>query len=857
MPVGRITRSVTSDGHNVFSIYLDSSPDKISGELVTNSKNQIVGVFSTDDCHVILDMVATESGEVVRRAAVSLGPDHPYLNAINYMNPASSGIPEAPLDESQSLFFQSVVVAGNDDSQVSSVIHRDGYDTYVFDTPKTTEGTTNYRGIFIDIDEESPPAQDVYIATRGGEMHGNTDFMIVEGDITVTDDATLDADVMQAQGFVVGFKDAGTASYQEGDLAFIYDGEGPNAGKNMIVNGEGTYATLTPQTGEVITDATFDAELVDFMEETGLPMPTPPTPPTPPEIPEVPDDPSFLLDIADGIAALASAKLTPYGIVTALAAHSNKTANKRQAGFDAIMDAIEVLRDKKHGSWKKAMGGKGSQQSTVEGASHVEVEMMVGAAVSQARRADRLPLLEGQQTSGLEEGARKEKAVELLRFAKQKLDGGRRSIIGNDFAVNFAMAFDAYCEAERITGDSKKELATTLQSFFEEKKSELDKRSFYPPVNPKSDAKKLAKTLAAGAAYVATKVSAGFARVTGGEATRYSQPVPSTDFDEIETWTQKGLDEKDYELINHHLSYAQAGLTSTVGHLAAESRIAKTAEKILPGKTHHAQKSRDYGQDLRWYKILGHRLGGAFVDVFKLGNLEDNYEKLGRFTQAGRDLRVELALDELQELIAEKAKSFIEDAGAAVFSEEEIATLKKAHQKLSVFGDGKKSAENFKEFFDLELKKVLAVFAENGIGADDRELVDDDVTKVTTGFENLFTNSKPALSAISPSKDKKSFSASELDRLRNFEGVTREAVAADNALDGFVATEVGKLLECSKDRDNTLVRLAREIGIGGAEVRGEEAAKTVKAESVKALVGRASSVGRSGGGGGGGGAAVA
>lgn len=663
----------------------------------------------------------------------------------------------------------------------------------------------------------------------------------------MTDDTSLDAAVMQAHGFVVGIKDAGTASYQEGELAFIYDGAGINVGKNMIVNGQGAYAPLTPQTGEVISDVTFDEELVDFTEETGL-APTPPTPP-------IPDDPTFLVDIADDIADIVNAKLTPYGIVIALAAHSNKTANKRQDGFDAIMDAIEVLRDKKHGSWKKAMGGKGSQQSTVEDASHMEVEMMVGAAVPQARRADRLPLLEGQQTSGLEEEDRKAKAVELLRFAKQKLDGSRRSIIGNDFAVNFAMAFDAYCEAEKITGDSKKELATTLQDFFEEKKFELDKRSFYPPVNPKSDAKKLAKTLAAGAAYVATKSSAGFARVTGGEATRYSQPVPSTNFDEIETWTQKGLDEKDYELINHHLSYAQAGLTSTVGHLAAESRIAKTAEKILPGKTHHAQKSRDYGrQDLQWYKVLGHRLGGAFVDVFKLGNLEDNYEKLGRFTQAGRDLRVELALDELQELIVKKAKSFIESDSAdatAKFSEEEIATLKKAHQKLSVFGDGEKSSENFKEFFVLELKKVLAVFAENGIGAGERDLTDDDVTKVTIGFAGLFTNSRPALSAISPSKDKKSFSASELDAFRNFAGVTREVVAVDDALNGFVATEVQKLLDCSKDRDNTLVRLAREIGIGGAEVRGEEAAKTVKAESVKALVERTLSVGRSGGGGGG------
>ncbi len=848
MPAGKITRSVTSDGHNVFSIYLDSSPDKISGELVTNSENQIVGVFSTDDCHIALDMGVTEDGEVVRRAAVSLGPDHPYMNGIEYMDPATSGIPEVPLDESQSLFFQSVVTAENDDSQVSSVIHRDGYDTYVFDTPRTTEGTTNYRGIFIDIDEESPPSQDVYIATRGGEMHGNTDFMIVEGNITVTEDTSLDAAVMQAHGFVVGTKDAETASYQEGELAFIYDGMGTNAGKNMIVNGQGAYVPLTPQTGEVISDATFDAKLVEFTEDAGL-APITPTP-------LIPDDPTFLADIAGGIADIVNAKFTPYGIVTALAAHSNKTANKRQAGFDAIMDAIEVLRDKKHGSWKKAMGGKGSQQSTVEDASHMEVEMMVGAAVSQARRAaDRLPLLEGQQTSGLEEEDRKEKAVELLRFAKQKLDGGRRSIIGNDFAVNFAMAFDAYCEAEKITGDSKKYLATTLQDFFSSKKSELDKRSFYPPVNPKSNAIKFVKTFAAGAAYVATKASAGLARVTGGEATRYSQPVSSTDFGEIETWTQKGLDEKDYELINHHLSYAQAGLTSTVGHLAAESRIAKTAEKILPGKTHHAQKSRDYGQDLRWYKVLGHRLGGTFVDVFKLGNLEDNYEKLGRFTQAGRDLRIELALDDLQELIAEKAKSFIEDAGAAKFSADEIALLKKAHQKLSTFGKSEKSAADFKDFFELELKKVLAVFAENGVGDGERDLTADDVTKVTIGFAHLFTNSRPALSAISPSKDKKSFSASELDKLRNFTGVTREAVTTDDALNGFVATEVQKLLECSKDRDNTLVRLAREIGIGGAEVRGEEAAKTVKAESVKALVERTLSVGRSGGGGGGGGAA--
>lgn len=123
-------------------------------------------------------MGVTMDGEVVRSAGVSLGPDHPYMNGIHYMDPATSGIPEVPLDESQSLFFQSVVAAGNDGSQVSSIIHRDGYDTYVFDTP---EGTTNYRGIFIDIDEKSPPLQDVYIATRGGEMHGNTDFMIVEG----------------------------------------------------------------------------------------------------------------------------------------------------------------------------------------------------------------------------------------------------------------------------------------------------------------------------------------------------------------------------------------------------------------------------------------------------------------------------------------------------------------------------------------------------------------------------------------------------------------------------------------------------------------------------------------------------
>lgn len=850
MPVGRITRSVTSDGHNVFSIYLDSSPDKISGELVTNSNNQIVGVFSTDDCHVALDMGTTESGEIVRRAAVSLGPDHPYMNAINYMNPATSGIPEVPFDESQSLFFQSVVVAGNDDSQVSSVIHRDGYDTYVFDTPRTTGDTTNYRGIFIDIDEESPPAQDVYIATRGGEMHGNTDFMIVEGDITVTDDTTLDADVMQAQGFVVGFKDAGTASYQEGNLAFIYDGFGPNAGKNMIVNGEGAYAALTPQTGEVITDATFDAELVDFTEETGLPVPTPPTPPAPgPDVPDLPDDPTFLTDIADGIAAIADAKLTPYGIATTLAAHSNKTANKRQDGFDAIMDAIEVLRDKEHGSWKKAMGEK-SATSSVKDASFTELEMMSGAAESQARlgaEGARVPLL-GQRTSGLEEEARKAKAVELLRFAKQKFDGGRRSIIGNDFAVNFAMAFDAYCEAEEITDESKRELAKNLEIFFEEKKSELDKRSFYPPVNPKSDLKKAAKTAAVAAAWVATKVT----------NTKYFQHVPSTNFDEVETWTQKGLDEKDYELINHHLSYAQAGLTSAVGNLAAKSWIAETAEKILPGKTHHAQKSRDYGKDLRWYKILGHRLGGAFVDVFKVGNLEDNYEKLGRFTQAGRDLRIELALDDLQELIAEKAKSFIENRaadGAAKFSADDIATLKAAHQKLFTFGDSKKSAENFKEFFDLELKKVLAVFAENGVGAEERDLTAEDVTKVNIGFYSLFTNSKKELSAISPSKDKKSFSAAEVDGLGSSQSVTFEAVTAENALEGFVAAEVQKLLDCSKDRNNTLVRLAREIGIG--EEMSKETAQRVKATSAKALAERVLSSGRSGGGGGRGGGGVA
>jgi hypothetical protein len=844
MPTGRITRSVTPDGYNVFSIYLDSSPDKVSGELVTNSKNQIVGVFSTDDCHVILDMAVTEDMEVVRSASVNLGPSHPYNNAIGYMDPATSEIPEVPFDDSQSLFFQSVVVAGNDDSQVSSVIHRDGYDTYIFDTPRSIPDSTNYRGIFIDIDEEFPPAQDVYIATRGGEMHGNTDFMIVEGDVTATYDASLDSNVMQANGFTIGFKDAGTASYQEGELAFIYDGVGPNTGKDMIVNGQDPYPALTPQTGEIISDATLEAMLVDFAEETGLPAPPTPTPdPTPPDLDVFSDIGALFMDVA-------SSKLTPWGIAATLAAHSNKTANKRQSGFDAIMDAIEVLQDKKHGSWKKAIGEK-----VADSGEFGEIEMMpVAAAAVAGREGPRAHLLR-RQDSGLELEDRKAKAVQLLRFAKQKFDGSRRSIIGNDFAVNFAMAFDAYCEAEKITDKQKKGLANLLQTFLQENKSDLDKRSYYPPVNPISDATLAAKSVAAGAAYVATKASEGLARVfPSREAMRYSQPVLSTSFDKIETWTQKGLDEKDYELINHHLTYAQAGLTSAVGNLAADSLVAKAAEKLLPGKGHHAQKSRDYGKaDLRWYQALGHRLGGAFVDVFKVGNLEDNYEKLGRFTQAGRDLRIELALDDLQNLIAEKAKLFIESDSVdkeVKFSKEEIALLKTAHQKLSTFSDSKKSAENFKGFFELELKKVLAVFAETGVGKNYDNLTNDHVTRVTTGFQKLFTNSKADLSSVSVSKDKKSFSAADAG-LGSFEGVTFDAVNAEGALHGFVATEVQKLLGCSKDRDNTLVRLAREVGIGGGV--SEEVVASVKAESAKALARKVLSRGRSGGGGGGGG----
>lgn len=839
MPAGKITRSVTSDGHNVFSIYSNASPDKISAELVTNSKNQIVGVFSTDRCGIYMDMEVDGDGNFVKSASAFMSADGSSID-IDYTNPDS--YPPVPLDDTQSLFFNSVVVAGNDGSQASSVIHRGGYDAYVFDTPRKTPDTENFHGIFIDINEESPPLDDVYIATRDGVRTApgqHPDFMIIDSPITLSDDPTY-GKVMQANGIVLDYADAKTASYQEGNLAIVYGSEGRYEG-NFVINGDAAhpqYPALTPQTGEKITDAEFDAEIAEFLQETGF-VPSPPTPPTPP----IPDDPTILTDILGDLAVLADAKLTPYGIATALAAHSNKTANKRQDGFDAIMDAIEVLRDKKHGSWKKAIVEKKAASGS---RAAPEVEMIHLQVSGEEERKGTEPLLaRAEQTSGLEVGEREAKAVELLRFAKQKFDGGRRSIVGNDFAVNFAMAFDAYCEAEKITGEPKKILAKNLENFFEEKKSELDKRSFYPPVNPKSDLKKVGKTVAAIAAAVATKVT----------GTKYSQPVPSTNFDEIETWTQKGLDEKDYELINHHLSYAQAGLTSSVGNLAAESVLAKTAEKIFPGKTHHAQKSRDYGKDLRWYQALGHRLGGAFVDVFKVGNLEDNYEKLGRFTQAGRDLRVELALDDLQNLIAKKAKSFIEDAGETAFSKDEIDTLKKAHQKLSTFGNSTKSAENFHEFFELELKKVLAVFAENGVGDDGRDLTPDDVAKVNDGFAKLFTNSKKVLSSISASKDKKSFSDAEIDRLRNFEGVTLETVSADGALDGFVASEVEKLLECSKDRDNTLVRLAREIGIGGGVHHGEKAAKSAKATSAKALAERVLSSGRSGGGGGGGGVA--
>lgn len=779
MPLAAV-RSHLPNGHTVFSVLKDGDTASPISQIITNEKDQIIGVFNYSHSeHLGIGVGVSEatgklqqnfylySRSMVSGDKIDLVVDIANKDAVPILD---VGISADTISENFKNLRRSA----------SIVDLGDGHKIYSMTEPSTW---LQKYAVFIEHVDGCSPMRDVYVGDSGGMGA----VKIFVGDIN----GEQEIDFVRVNHFVPN-----PSPYQQG-VAHVGSYFEPHLVSGGGIDGANVRIVSS---AEIAFEQLNQADLPTILNKFFAKI----------------DVDCFVSDVVEYGAKSFS--------VSSAILHSNSQANKRQEGFNAIMNAFDLFNEKPNGDWKSKM----PKLHVAKGASYRPLAE-VGEGIEMAERGKEADLGEvaidipdlRTRRGGYEEVRAADpdgddahsstapidpdkKFIEFLRLAKQKLEGGRRGILGYDFANNFAKAFDTYCEINDFDGDRKKSFATKLKVFLadHDHQAQLQKPSYMLPYDPITYGKKMVRDVVETTKFVVGKIV---------PSKKYAPKFYDPQTHEVEKLNvKKGLDEEDFFRVSHHLKAAENGLDSMLGHLTADSRIAKVSEYFLPGSIHHAQQSRDYGRSLSWCKALGKRFYGGFIDALKAGNFEDNLEKLGRFTQAGRDLRTELALDELQGFLAKNVSAFLGGDAKEKFAADEINLLKKLHQKLSIRGH----SDIFRQYFDLELEKVLAVYADDQ-KAKGAELSQAQIEIITAGFRKCFEGSAADLRAKELRKGKESFSEADLVHFtesdNSHEFSSSWGVTNSQTLDRICQKELDLMLKYSADKNNSLIRIAREL----------------------------------------------